>query len=169
MSKNKFRFSFVLLFSVCLAVLPFISSATLVPCNGLNCNICDLITLIKNIVNFLISLSVILGVIFIIWGGFLILTSTGSSGRLEDGKKAIGYAITGLIIVLGAWLIVDTTLRIFMGSNSPTDWGPWNTFPACERPVTPTTPINQTVPSTNYGPGGTINAPVSSPTPSSGF
>lgn len=117
------------------SMMPLIMSAALVPCgpgseSGLSCSMCDLITLAKNIVNFGIGLSVVMGVVFLIWGGFLILTG-GSSDRIKSGRSAIFYAITGLIIVLGAWLIIDTTLRIFMGSNSPTDWGPWNTFPSC--------------------------------------
>lgn len=112
-----------------------LASAAIVPCgpgtSKPSCQLCDLITLLKNISNFVITLAGILVVVYLLYGGFLMLTSAGSSKKVEEGRSVMTQAVIGLVIILSAWLIVDTTLRVFMGTNAPTEWGPWNTFPSC--------------------------------------
>ena len=98
----------------------------LVPCEGLSCRFCDLAVLIQNIINFGFRVSLVAGVIFIVWGGFLLMTAGGSPERANSGRRAIIAAITGVAIALGSWLIIDTFIKIIGGGGS---FGPWNQIP----------------------------------------
>ncbi|HCX45063.1 TPA: hypothetical protein DGT35_00450 [Patescibacteria group bacterium] len=90
------------------------------------CTFCDLIRLLDNIVKFMAGLAPFLATLLIIWGAFLIITAGGSPDRLSTGKKVIQAAVTGLAIVLGAWIIVSTVFLVITGSNkfygSPMPW-----------------------------------------------
>lgn len=48
-----------------------------------------------------------LSVLFIIIGGYKIVTSEGDPGRVQEGKRAIIYALIGLGIALATESIVD--------------------------------------------------------------
>jgi len=94
----------------------------LVPCKGADCTAEDLYTLIGNVIRFALDFAAIIAVVIILWGGFLILISGGSTDRLSQGKGAITAAIVGLIIVLSAWLIVNTLISLFTTCSG------WNAF-----------------------------------------
>ncbi|MEK7186611.1 MAG: hypothetical protein AAB675_04620 [Patescibacteria group bacterium] len=46
-------------------------------------------------------------VLFIIYGGFLILTSEGDPGQLNKGKSYIYYAIAGLLLAIFGFIFVE--------------------------------------------------------------
>lgn len=108
-------------------------AAQLVPAaceNGIGCNLCHFVELANNVVKWLIGiLSVIFGVLFFI-AGFGMITSGGNSGKLEDAKKSLTNALVGFLIVLSAWLIVDTLLKAMLPDNGltgvSTGFGMWN-------------------------------------------
>ena len=81
--------------------------------------------LVVNIIQFLINISLLVAVVFIMWGGFLILTSGGSSDRLGRGKKSITAAVTGIVIVLVAMSAIKIFLELFTSCEG--DW--WNFQP----------------------------------------
>lgn len=63
-----------------------------------------------------VGLSLIGGVslCFIIYGGFLILTSQGNSGKLRKGKNYIAYAVAGLLLgIFGFVLLESIAIDIF--------------------------------------------------------
>lgn len=187
----KYSKIFIFLFSICLVVLPFITMAALVPCgpgsdSGKACTICDFTTLASNIVNFVIKAAFAIAVLYMLYGGFTILTAGESTARMESGRKIIFQTAIGLVILLSAWIIIDTTMKIFAGSTSPTSWGPWNRFPDCAElqnlikpsgttsgtktqstQATPTTNPNQYLTPNTGAPAGTapINTVNTSPTP----
>lgn len=94
----------------------------LIPCKGSACTTEDFYTLIANIVRFGLDFAVMIAVVAILWGGFLILISAGDPGRQSQGKDAIKAAVVGLIIVLSAWLIVNTLISVFTTCSG------WNAF-----------------------------------------
>ncbi len=111
----------------------------LVPCGtsaGLSCNLCDLYTLVKNIIDFLLfNLALPIAVIVFLIGGILLLASQGSEERLKQGKAALTNAVFGIIIAFAAWLIVNTLL-VTLGFQVPFSQAlPWNKFPTCEAPI----------------------------------
>jgi hypothetical protein len=108
-------FSFVI-FSFVLA--PVVASAQnfVIPCLGpvknadgsvTDCTFNDFMHLIKNVIDFLIILSIPMATIAFAWAGFLILTSGGNSGKIEQGKEIFWKVLIGFIFVLSAWLIVS--------------------------------------------------------------
>ncbi len=92
------------------------TSFAIVPCTT-NCGWNDFGALLQNIFNFLITISIPLATLAIIYGAFLLLTSGGSSSRVEEGKKAILAALIGLAIVFGSWLIYKAIFNAITGQS----------------------------------------------------
>lgn len=59
-----------------------------------------LIQLLGSIVDFLLVASILIGTVMIIYAGFLIMTSAGDTGKVEQGKKTILYVVIGLGVML---------------------------------------------------------------------
>lgn len=113
---------------------------------GTICTFCHFLELIQNILNYtwwLITPIVI--VIALIWGGALMFISSaqGNVTQAQRGKKIIFNTLIGFVLVFGAWLIVDTVIKILggrIGSNTATlPFGPWNKI-RCDAPVVSITP-----------------------------
>ena len=99
----------------------------LVPCNGLDCDFCDLLTLGERVINFaLYNIAIPLGVIFVIYGGFKIMTAGSSPEKVSEGRKIIQAAAIGILIALLAWLLIDTILNVIAQNKTgmPQQW--WN-------------------------------------------
>lgn len=115
-------------FFLALLVLPFLAfAAGLVPCID-NCNLCQFIVLVNNVVEFLLTILILPAcVIALIIAGILLLTATGDPTKIEKGKDIFKYAVMGIIISFGAWVIINTLL----GKILNTGYLPWNDFPCC--------------------------------------
>jgi hypothetical protein len=99
------------------------SAEGLVPCGGKGedpCTFQDLAGpegLISKVVNFLIfKIGVPAAAIAIMIGGWLIVTAGGNESKISNGKKIVWAAVIGLVIVLGAWLIVKTIIE-YLGAE----------------------------------------------------
>ena len=66
----------------------------------------DLESTVVNIIQWVLGFLGLIAVIFILYGGFLWLTSGGNEDKISKAKKTITAAVVGLIIVLLAWAIV---------------------------------------------------------------
>lgn len=70
--------------------------------------------LIKTIVNdILMKIGGVVAVLMIMYAGFLFVTARGNTGKLDEAKKALTYAVIGAAILLGAWVIsqaISTTI-----------------------------------------------------------
>ena len=67
------------------------------------------------------SLLVLLGTIFLIYmiyGGYLIMTSAGVDERIDKGKRILKSAIVGVILILGAYSITLLLTWFFRTSGS---------------------------------------------------
>ncbi len=84
------------------------------------CEIVDFLKLFQNLYEFGLQLAIPLGIFFLIVGGVLLLTASGRSSQIESGKTIIRQSITGLIIILVSWIIVDTGVYLITGSNKGT-------------------------------------------------
>ena len=110
------------------------------------CTFCDFLTLIQNILNYIwwvITPFVI--VIALIWGGALMFISStqGNVTQAQRGKKIIFNTLVGFVLVFGAWLIIDTIIKILGGKIASVEgvrdgFGPWNKI-TCVAPVVSTT------------------------------
>lgn len=56
-----------------------------------------------------------LALIFIVLGGYRILTAAGNSEHFARGKKMISYALLGLILTVGSYAILSTTINVLSG------------------------------------------------------
>ncbi|MBI5220922.1 MAG: hypothetical protein HY978_03785 [Candidatus Liptonbacteria bacterium] len=100
----------------CTGTGPLVSGAVVTAtCTSL----CDLVSTAQN--GFLMLLSFyfyILVPVFLIWGGFQIMISGGSTERYGKGIETIRRTAIGLAIALGAFVIINTFLW-FLGLNAP--------------------------------------------------
>jgi hypothetical protein len=88
-------------------------------------SICDLLTTGQNILYFILTIALfVLLPIAVAIGGFQMMISGGSAGGESAGKKIITGAFTALLIIMGAYLIVNT---IFFFAGKFTDAGKLNT------------------------------------------
>lgn len=71
----------------------------------------DLKSFILKIVNFALGFLGIFAVLIVIYGGVLYVSAAGEEDRATKGKKAIGYAIIGLLIVMGSFALVNTVIK----------------------------------------------------------
>lgn len=88
-------------------------------CQGANaaqkCGVCDLAQLAQNVVNTAIFLAVILSAILFAWAGFKLMS--GNPGQISQGKGIFANVIIGLVIILAAYLLVDTLFSIMTGEH----------------------------------------------------
>lgn len=81
------------------------------------CTFNSLLTLAKNLINFLIYIAIPLVAFTFAWAGFKILTSGGNTSRMEEGKKILEKVAYGLLFLLAAWLIVNVLLSSLLNTG----------------------------------------------------
>lgn len=70
------------------------------------------LTIAGTIVKDLLFVAGFAAVLLIIYGGFLIITSQGSPGGLEKGKKTITNSVIGLVIVAVSYGIITLLFKL---------------------------------------------------------
>lgn len=108
-------------------LLPLSVVAGLVPCTGDQmCTFCDLLKLIRNIVNFIaFTLAPAVGGLMLLVGGIIVLTAGGDETKVKQGRGMITQTVIGLVIIYLAWLIVNTVitgLASTTGTWQPENW-----------------------------------------------
>lgn len=81
------------------------------------CNLCDVINTISGAANYILAILAPLGGLALLIAGIMYMTSGGDQNQLGAAKKAITTSIIGIILILGAWLIVNTILNSLGASN----------------------------------------------------
>ncbi|TSC86502.1 MAG: hypothetical protein G01um10148_488 [Parcubacteria group bacterium Gr01-1014_8] len=119
------RFALAYLTPVSLALLPLVSNAALpdsiVPCKGLDCTVCSLATLAQNLLNAGIFMAIFISALLFAYAGWLYLTNE-AIGQQQKAKGMFLNVVVGLVLILGAWLIVDTLMKVMLGGS----YMPWN-------------------------------------------
>jgi len=92
----------------------------LVPCKD-NCNLCDIISGMKRIFDYLGLIIVAAATLFIAIAGFLYIFSSGSKNLMELAKKAFITCLAGFLLYHFSWLVVDAILKA-TGYNKVTNW-----------------------------------------------
>lgn len=81
-----------------------------------NCKVrCNLNSMFQMIVNFSKLILAVTGsaaLLMFIFGGLMFILAAGNQERIQKGKTAMASAAIGLAIILGAWLIVNTTILV---------------------------------------------------------
>lgn len=103
-------------------VLPILSLADgLVPCGDApvvtdgkitgGCDVNSFITLINNIINWIIGIAGVIFTITAIYAGFLYMTSGDDSGKKGKARDMLVNTLVGFVIILVSWLIVYTIIK----------------------------------------------------------
>jgi len=66
---------------------------------------------------FLLSLGAILAVIALVWAGFQYVTAFGDDAKIESSKKIIIWVVVGMILIFGAYAIVNTIMKAQFGNT----------------------------------------------------
>jgi len=128
----------ILIFFLFVLFLPLISEgAGLVPCGRSEddlstpknesspCTACDLLVLLQNVLHFALTMAFLIVVIFAIYGGFRWIFSGGNEANIKAGQQIITNAIIGLVIILCAWLIVNTVFWLVAQTGGQDYTGTW--------------------------------------------
>ncbi len=117
--KIQFAFAFLSLLLLFLS-FGYAQAQGLVPdCGGkaTECGLSDFVLLINNIIKFTVKLVISVSVIVFAWAGFKYLTNRGDTGKVKEAHGIFMKVIVGLLIVLLAWLIVNTILKLLTGKD----------------------------------------------------
>lgn len=98
-----------------------------------NCSLCDFLTLATNISRWILSVMGGLAMVYFVWTGISFIMSLGNAEKVAASKKALTSAVIGIIIILGAWTLVNVIFMSFTGQTSGEAvkiWGttPWSTL-----------------------------------------
>lgn len=84
---------------------------------------CVLATM-QNVINFGISLGVVIFVLVCVYAGFLLMTSSVNAENRQKARSALMNAVIGLMVALSAWLLIDFVMKTLYNEK----WGPWNSI-----------------------------------------
>jgi len=91
---------------------------------GICTDVCSLAHTGQHILNLLIALAVPISVAVIMYNAFRMIVSAGSPEMFSQGKKGITLAITGLLVVFGAWILINS-LFVAFARQTVFPW-PWH-------------------------------------------
>ncbi|MAF81150.1 hypothetical protein CL628_04020 [bacterium] len=126
MTMSRSRYLSVGILLAFLLAVPLTTHAQLLPdCDPLPsatnaCSVGDLLGLIVNVYNFLIGAAALVAVLFLIWGGARMLYwgfLEDSASELAAAKLTARRSLGGFIIVLLAYLLVNTTIGLLGGGG----------------------------------------------------
>jgi hypothetical protein len=135
------------------AVPAFTQAAPLVPCDGVDCQTCHFIQLGNNIVAWFIKIMAVVCAIVVAVAGFKMVMAGGDMGAISSAREMMTNVIVGFVILLSAWLVIDTVMKVFVKDNIG-GYGPWNQIQCVDQPqVTPNNNNNN-----NNNGNGTVTA-----------
>ncbi len=90
----------------------------IVPCEGVvvtggtgtECTFDSLFILMQNIITFLLYIAMSIAAAAFFMAGFKYITAHGNPSQIESAHKIFTNVVVGLLIALGAWLVVHTIL-----------------------------------------------------------
>ncbi len=130
---KKIIFFILLLFMAFSLFLPLVLAEGIVPAGcqaGCPCTLCDLYTLGRNIIDFLLYISVSIVTLMLLWGGIEMMTSAGNTTQIDSGKKKLTSAVTGMALAFFGWIIINTLITTLGFKISITQ--AWYLRPECQ-------------------------------------
>lgn len=91
------------------------------------CQLCHIVILLSQIINFLMSLVAILTILAIVIVGLLSITSSVDVQSNVSARQKLSSVLSGFVIILVAWLVINT-LMILFGFNDPLGNDAWHIF-----------------------------------------
>ena len=75
---------------------------------GVNLTIASLFGIIEGLACWATRFVTIVMVVMIVWYGFQMMAAQANETKFKDARKSLGYAVIGMIVVLGAYTIIAT-------------------------------------------------------------
>ena len=141
-------FCLVVLFGVCANCYadtpPPPTTGGLVPCgrdfNDLatswddtaDCQLCHLIILANNVIDFLTKIVAIVAVLALVIGGLIYMKSSGNTSLMLSAKQNFNKILYGFVVIFIAWVAVSVAMVLF-GFTDPSEDGNWAIF-TCNVP-----------------------------------
>lgn len=85
-----------------------------------NCNMADLVLMLMKFVSYALGTLGVVSVIVFIHAGFRLIIAHGNQERIGLGRKEISGAVTGFVIVLCSWVVINTIVVLFTGNAAGT-------------------------------------------------
>ena len=107
--------------AIIVSLVPVLGYAALINCGNTandQCDFNDLIYTLNGIVQWIISMSVIIFTLCLIYGGYLYMTSGAKPGNKDKAKSLFLSTLWGFLIILTGWLIVNTLLQYLLPKDS---------------------------------------------------
>ena len=73
-------------------------------------------TLVKSIIQVLVTIAGLVAAGFFVWGGIGYITSSGNPETLDRSKKTLLYSAIGLAVVLGAFVLTNIVSDLATGA-----------------------------------------------------
>lgn len=109
---------------------PALASAQgFVTCSGPDCNFCSLVEMANKIIEFLITMTIIIATLMLAYAGFKMVFSQGDPGSLAKAKEYMLNVFIGVLLMLAAWTIVDTLIKVLLKDDA--QFGVWNKMQSC--------------------------------------
>ena len=147
------RVLFTFLFVIVLSLPALASAFSVVPCGDLNddgsaqpaCQACHFVQLGDNLIKWFIGIAAsIIALIFAI-GGMKMVMSGGSEG-VSEAKSMMTNSVIGLVILLSAYLVVDTIMKLFVDGSKLGTWNEIQCVAQPEKTADVTGPVSTTTP-----------------------
>ncbi len=91
------------------------------PSTGLNCTAGGSVNaLIRTIINWMLGVAFAIAVVFLIFGGFMYITSAGNEESAEKGKGTVVNALIGIVIIILSYVIVNVVANLVSNNQVPT-------------------------------------------------
>lgn len=94
-------------FAAYIMVMPFVAGAQFTTPSGTNLPSGTVVGILTGAMNWLLIIVGILGVIGFVIAGIIYLTAAGDQEQIDKGKKAMVYAIVGVIVALAGVVIIQ--------------------------------------------------------------
>jgi hypothetical protein len=113
----------------------YASQAALVTCGigenkDVRCTLCHLVAGFKTLVDFLVGMLAIVFLFSVAIAGLMYTISTGNETMINSSKGFLKAAFIGLVVTLGAWLIVNVVILTVLPARPDLGVGvsKWNDF-----------------------------------------
>ncbi len=91
-----------------------------------NYGICEVVALSNNVIRFLVGLIALIATIALVYRGYQMVMSMGNPTALTKAKDLVVNVLVGMVIMLSAFLVVNTVMGILVGQDSALL--NWNSF-----------------------------------------
>lgn len=110
-------------------IIPDITSGGVCSCAGSAPDWGCVLQVFQTLLNTIVSVSLVLLTLFIAYAGIQFMLSPTSEEQRLKARKTLTNALIGLVVILGAWLIVDSVMKVIYNGSAQAgtaQFGPWN-------------------------------------------